>query len=109
MQKKEINIELGMRLQLVREQRGYTQEKLAELLDVGVQHISNIERGVTGISLTALSRVCGILEISSDFLLFGENKQTKEKSLDEQIGMLTPEQATIVRQSVELLLRAFKV
>ena len=51
--KKEINIEVGHRIQLSRERAGYTQEQFAELLDVGVQHVSNIERGAVGISLTA--------------------------------------------------------
>lgn len=38
--KKEINIEVGHRIQLSRERAGYTQEQFAELLDVGVQHVS---------------------------------------------------------------------
>lgn len=54
--KKEINIEVGHRIQLSRERAGYTQEQFAELLDVGVQHVSNIERGAVGISLTALKK-----------------------------------------------------
>lgn len=54
--KKEINIEVGHRIQMVRENCGYTQEQFAELLDVGVQHVSNIERGATGVSLTTLKK-----------------------------------------------------
>ena len=69
--KKEINIEVGHRIQLSRERAGYTQEQFAELLDVGVQHVSNIERGAVGISLTALKKTCEILGVSADYLLLG--------------------------------------
>lgn len=37
-EKKEINIQIGKRLQTARENSGYTQEVFAETLDVGVEH-----------------------------------------------------------------------
>ena len=36
-EKKEINIQIGKRLQTARENSGYTQEVFAEMLDVGVK------------------------------------------------------------------------
>ena len=42
-QKKEINIQIGKRLQTARENNGYTQELFAEALDVGVEHYRKIE------------------------------------------------------------------
>ena len=71
MEKKTINSEVGHRIQLSRERAGYTQEQFAELLDVGVQHISRVERGAVGISLTALKKTCEILGVSADYLLLG--------------------------------------
>jgi len=38
-EKKEINIQIGKRLQTARENSGYTQEVFAETLDVGVEHL----------------------------------------------------------------------
>ena len=43
--KKDINIEIGANIQAAREQAGYTQEHLAELLDLYPNHISAIEQG----------------------------------------------------------------
>lgn len=42
-EKKEINIQIGKRLQTARENSGYTQEVFAETLDVGVEHYRKIE------------------------------------------------------------------
>lgn len=41
-EKKEINIQIGKRLQTARENSGYTQEVFAETLDVGVEHYRKI-------------------------------------------------------------------
>ena len=43
-EKKEINIQIGKRLQTARENSGYTQEVFAETLDVGVEHYIKIWR-----------------------------------------------------------------
>lgn len=83
--KKEINIEVGHRIQLSRERAGYTQEQFAELLDVGVQHVSNIERGAVGISLTALKKTCEILGVSADYLLLGGNASEEGNILLRQL------------------------
>lgn len=48
-EKKEINIQIGKRLQTARENSGYTQEVFAETLDVGVEHYRKIESGVYGL------------------------------------------------------------
>ena len=107
--KKEINVDLGRRLQQTRETRGYTQELLAELLDVGVQHVSNIERGVTGISLSALARVCDVLDVSADFLLLGAYAAHHAASIDARIAELPPRQGAMVEQSINQMLDAVEM
>ena len=65
------NIELGIRLQAVRERQGLTQERLSELMEITPHYLSSIERGVSGLSLDKLRKACSVLEVSSDYLLFG--------------------------------------
>lgn len=107
--KKEINVALGRRLQQTRESRGYTQEALSEMLDVGVQHVSNIERGVTGISLSALVRVCDVLDVSADFLLLGAYSAHHAASIDARIQELPPRQGAMVEQSINQMLDAIDI
>jgi transcriptional regulator with XRE-family HTH domain len=106
MQKKEINIEVGHRIQMVREKRGYTQEQFAEMLDVGVQHISNIERGVVGVSLTALRNACQVLDISADYLLMGKNSSGTTNLLVQQINQLPVDQMVQVEKGFSQILEA---
>ena len=48
-EKKEINIRIGKRLKEARESNGFTQEKLAEVLNVGVEHYRKVESGMYGL------------------------------------------------------------
>jgi transcriptional regulator with XRE-family HTH domain len=109
MQKKEINIEVGHRIQMVREKCGYTQEQFAEMLDVGVQHISNIERGVVGISLTALRNACQVLDISADYLLMGKNSSGTTNLLVQQINQLPVDQMVQVEKGFSQILEALNL
>ena len=47
-EKKELTVQIGKRLQTVRENSGYTQEAFAEALDIGVEHYRKIELGMYG-------------------------------------------------------------
>ena len=50
---------IGRRMKQKRKQAGMTQDNLAEKLSVSVGYISQMERGVTKISLETLSRRLG--------------------------------------------------
>ena len=76
--KKEINVLIGTNIQLAREQAGYTQEKLSELVGLTPNHLSAIERGVSGASLEVLQKLCPILGVSADYLLFGRTAADDE-------------------------------
>ena len=77
-EKKEENIQIGMRIKQVREAAGLTQEHLAELLDVTAQYISGVERGAVGLSVPILTNLCSVLLVSSDFILLGDMETAME-------------------------------
>lgn len=60
---------MGQRIKAARERKGYTQEQLAERLDLSVQHISVIERGVKAPKLETFVKIANELDVNADFLL----------------------------------------
>lgn len=72
-EKKDINVEIGNRIKKAREMAGLTQDRFAELIGMGTKNISAIERGAVGVSLSSIKKICLVLSISSDDLLF-ENR-----------------------------------
>ena len=71
-----------MRIRKAREDLGYTREKFAEKLDVSVSYLAELERGRTGISVKMLIKVCNVLGLSADYVLFGTERQDDALRLD---------------------------
>lgn len=74
-EKKELYTQIGRRVREARETAGYTQEKLASTIDVSVQYISDLERGIVGLSVQTLIKLCSTLHTSSDYILMGKTSE----------------------------------
>ena len=71
-----------MRIRRAREKLGYTREQFAEKLEVSVSYLAELERGRTGISVKLLIKVCEVLGLSADYVLFGEERDSDALLLD---------------------------
>lgn len=109
-EKKELNVRVGNQIKIAREQAGLTQERFAELVSLAAKNVSDIERGVVGISLGTLERICETLSISSDSILFGPPEERKENDPDgiaERLRKLPPAQYAIAVDMINKLFEAF--
>ena len=106
--KQELNREIGTRIKAAREAAGLTQEKFAELVQLGAKNISAIERGVVGVSVASVIRMCQVLHVSSDTLLLGASGDAGQADgLAARLERLSPEQFAIARDILNSLLEAF--
>ena len=64
----------GSRIRAQRELLGYTREQLAEKLDVSAKFCSDIELGVKGVSIQTLAKLSDLLNLPTDYILFGESE-----------------------------------
>ena len=100
-------VKFGERVKQLRLSAGMTQEQLAELIDVSPQYISDLERGVVGISIATLRRLCEKLRISSDQILFSRKPENDVSALTEKCGRLPREQfeilSTIIQKFIEAM------
>lgn len=62
---------IGERLRKARLEKNYTQEYLAEKMNVSVTFLSRIERGSSHINLKRLTEICKLLEVSEGEILNG--------------------------------------
>ncbi len=79
--KKEINIQIGDQIKKAREKALLTQKQFAERIDVSPQYVSDLERGVVGVSVSTLKRICTVLGVSSDQILFGLEAENRAVSI----------------------------
>jgi len=101
-EKKEENIQIGLRVKQAREAAGLTQERLSELLDVTAQYLSGVERGAVGLSVPILIRLCSVLLVSCDFILTGDTERSDVTGIAARLSRLPSEH---VRNVEEILNR----
>ena len=78
---------IGTRIKEQRRLKGYTQENLAEKLEVSVGYVSQVERGFTRISLDLLAAISTALECDVAVLVTG-SAMNGEAYMRDEIGEL---------------------
>ena len=99
---------VGKRIKKARQKKGYSQEKLAEMVDLSQQHIGNIEVGNNKFSISVLLDICNCLDTTPDALLF-DNLSYDITSFDQDFKELlndaTPKERAILYENARELLR----
>ncbi len=97
-------VEIGKRIQNRRKQLGYTQERLAEIMNVSIQMVSNLERGMKAVRIENLIRLSQILNISTDYILTGKETVEDMENLTARIEQLPKRDRAMVEMLVEYCL-----
>ncbi len=92
---------IGKRIQSRRKQQGLTQEQLAEMMNVSIQMVSNLERGNKAIRIDNLIKLSQILDISTDYILTGKTTAEDNEALVFSIAQLSQRDRRIIEMIVE--------
>ena len=109
-EKKALDVQVGLQIKKAREAAGYTQDKFAEMIGMGTKNVSAIERGVVGVSLSTVKKICETLHISSDSLIMEEPCDIDIDKLDflvERIKRLSPKQFDLMLDVNNKIFEAF--
>lgn len=96
--------DMGARIHLRRREMGLTQERLAELMDVSIQMISNLELGKKAIRPENLAKLCNILGVSADYILRGTRSDLEFSRLTSKIASLSPEDQSCIELIADRLI-----
>lgn len=97
--------ETGERIMGLRKQRRLSREKLAEMSDISVQFLADIEKGRKNMTVTTLRKIAAALCVTTDYIVNG-----KENSLPESDSEITEIYKTLSpenRQYALKILRSF--
>ena len=97
---------VGSRVRSQREYLGYTREQFAELLDVTPKFCSDIELGVKGMSVTTLCKISQYLHLSTDYILFGEEKTSDAAPILRLLESCSPDELQYAEQLLKTFLAA---
>ena len=101
-EKKAINVQIGRQVKLAREKSKLTQEKL----ECSPQYLSDLERGVVGISVTLLKKLCIVLDVSSDSILFATTAKNTLEAIEDTGAVLSDRQFQLLVEIVDRYIEA---
>lgn len=70
---------LGAKIKEYRKKENITQEQLAEMADISLSHMSNIETASASVSLPALKLIADALDVTLDELLIDSYSKKAER------------------------------
>lgn len=90
---------IGKRIKNARIKKGYSQQKLAEQIDVAVAYLSRIERAGTPINLNRLGQISLILDVPLEELVTGivvESENYLDKELHDLLKECSKEKQKLI-------------
>ncbi|ADO59343.1 MULTISPECIES: helix-turn-helix transcriptional regulator [Paenibacillus] len=111
----ELRKQIGTRIRAIRNAKGLTQQKLADIASLDYRYIGALERGERNFSIDTLEKVLTALNVSISELMFSEEHMTtdemiRQEAIDEFVALtsrLNDEQISILRRVSKEVSRAF--
>jgi len=106
------NMPFAQKLSMLRNERGLTQQEMANLIGVGIAQMRRYEKGNSSPTLEVIKNIARTLGISADELIFDENERVAAaKILDrklleqfEQISKLSPHDKEAVKTILDSMI-----
>jgi len=99
---------LGERIRNRRNTLHFTQEYVAEKVNITLRFYQMLERGEKSVSLDTLIRLSQTLSISMDYLLLGDFSNSLESPLAEIFNELSPQQSDYAVKILQIYSKACK-
>ncbi len=98
--------ETGQRISNLRKEYGLSQEKLAEMADISIQFLSQIENGKKNMTVTTLRKMCSALSVTADYIINGNSFESENDELIELCKTLSPENRLRALKIIRILIDA---
>lgn len=102
---------IGVHIRVMRQKRGLSQEKLAEMTNMSSKYISHIETAKKNASLESVVKIANALGITVDRLLYGVQRNDKmayEPELHEVISDCNIYEKSVILDTVAELKRSLR-
>lgn len=112
----ELRKQMGIRIRAIRNAKGLTQQKLADIASLDYRYIGALERGERNFSIDTLEKVITALNVSISELMYSKEQVAKDETvrqeaIDEYVALtskLDEKQIGILRRVSKEVSRAFE-
>lgn len=100
---KRVYYNAGIRIRDLREKRHFTREQLAEKINISSKFLYEIEIGTKGFSADTLYKLAEALDVNTDYILKGENRNNIDNEMLSVIGRFEKFQTPNLIEMIELI------
>lgn len=95
---------IGQRIKEGRKEKGFTQETFSEMIDISTEHLSRIENGAYRPSLSLIEKICTVLELTEEELMFGTKSEALNAArIASKIACLSAEKQQAIENIIDLI------
>lgn len=102
---KKLNKEIGARLRAQREFLGLTREGVSDYVKISPQFLSEIERGVKGVSVEMLFNLCDGLKVSADYILMGQEEKSDISHIVKTLSMIDEKYIPLAEEMLKVFIK----
>jgi len=92
--------EIGKRIRKLRDEKNFTSEQFAELINRSTTFVWEFETGKKGLSAESMYFISQALDVSLDFLVTGEDLHEGLGSIIKLLSVCTPKQLKIIEKII---------
>lgn len=104
--KTEFNQQIGARIRKQREYLGLTREKLCGSISLSPEFLSEVERGVKGMSSATLYKLCKGLGVSADVVLMGKEVPANVSPIIDTLATLDEKYLPLAEELLKTFIKA---
>ena len=93
---------IGTRIYLLRADRGYSREYLSEKVGISSKFLYEIENRNRGFSAQTLSKLAKALEVTTDYILYGEQNALYDQRIAATIEQFRPDELDTVKRLLDI-------
>ena len=101
-----LSVQIGRRIRSRREALGLTREQLAEITDLSLNFFAEIESGRKNMTTKSLYKVAKALNLSADYILFGEQAQADKTKTQKLLDSLSERDKALAEDILESFVKA---
>jgi transcriptional regulator with XRE-family HTH domain len=95
----------GSNVKYFRKQRHFSQEQLAERLNISPKHLSTIETGAAFVSAELLEKLTDIFHVSASVLFYSVEEKSLDDSLLGKIDQIIDKELLRTAESIKIQIR----
>lgn len=96
---------VGKRIKKIRKQNSYTQKELAEVLDISVSHLSNLETDKKKLTFAMMTQLCTFFDVSSDYFTAGVLHSNRVSSnIKDMLEQCSDRQLNLIETLIKIIL-----